>query len=200
MVSVRGGDPVAEKVNRNGKAAALSESQLDALIAAAPSPRYAALWSLQRWTAARIGEALSLRWGDLNGSVTFRRATTKTRSTRQAPVVPPLRDALDAYREAWAAEHGHAPRRDEYVFPARGRTAEPMTRQAADKAMRATCDAIGLTGASTHSFRRSLAQRLVRDGHPLSLVQKATGHKSLSSLGEYLEATDEEVLAAIAGR
>lgn len=187
------------KVDRNGKAAALTEEQLDALIAAAPSARFAVLWTLQRFTAARIGEALSLRWADINGKVTFRKATTKTATTRQVPIHPALREALDAYREAWAAEHGHAPQRDEYLFPARGRTVEPMTRQAADKAMRATCAAIGIEGASTHSFRRSLAQRLVRDGHPLSLVQRATGHRSLSSLGEYLEATDEEVLAAITG-
>lgn len=187
------------KVDRNGKAAALTEEQLDALIAAAPSARFAVLWTLQRYTAARIGEALSLRWADINGMVTFRRSTTKTKSTRQLPIHPALREAVDAYRAQWEAEHGHAPERDEYLFPARGRTCEPMTRQAADKALRATCDALGLEGVSTHSFRRSLAQRLVRDGHRLDLVQQVTGHKSLSSLGEYLSASDDEVLAAITG-
>lgn len=190
---------MAGKVDRNGKALALSAEQLDRLIAAAPSPRYRALWTLQRWTAARIGEALALRWGDINGKVTFRRATTKTNTTRQTPMVPALREALDAYRAEWEAEHGHAPAKDEALFPAKGSTHSPMTRQAADKAMRATCEALGLEGASTHSFRRSLAQDAVRRGTPLPVVQKLTGHKSLSSLGEYLEATDEEVLAAILG-
>lgn len=187
------------KTNRNGKASALTEAQLDALIAAAPSARYRALWSIQRWTAARIGEARALTWGDINGVICFRRAVTKTKTTREAPVVPPLRAVLDAYRAEWEAEHGHAPAKTECLFPSKACTYSPMTRQAADKAMRATCEALGIEGASTHSFRRSLAQRLVRDGHPLSLVQRATGHKSLSSLGEYLEATDEEVLAAITG-
>lgn len=187
------------KVNKHGKAAALADDQLDALIAAAPSARFVALWTLQRHTAARIGEALSLRWADINGKITFRKATTKTATTRQLPVHPDLRAVLDAYRSAWEQEHGHAPKRDEYLFPARGCTVAPMTRQAADKALRATCAALGIEGVSTHSFRRSLAQRLVRDGHPLSLVQKVTGHKSLGSLGEYLEASDEEVLAALAG-
>lgn len=187
------------KVDKNGKAAALTEEQLDALIEAAPSARYRALWSVQRWTAARIGEALNLTWGDVNGKITFRKATTKTKTTRQLPIAGKLREAIDAYRAEWAAEHGHAPAKNEALFPAKGSTHSPMTRQAADKAMRATCEALGIAGASTHSFRRSLAQRLVREGHPLNLVQKATGHKSLSSLGEYLEATDEEVLAAITG-
>jgi integrase/recombinase XerD len=187
------------KVDRNGKALALTADQLDRLIAAAPSPRYRALWTLQRFTAARIGEALALRWGDINGVATFRKATTKTNTTRQCPIVPALREALDAYRTAWEAEHGHAPGKEEALFPAKGSTTSPMTRQAADKAMRATCEALGLDGASTHSFRRSLAQDAVRRGTPLPVVQKLTGHKSLSSLGEYLEATDEEVLAAIQG-
>ena len=187
------------KIDRNGKAAALTDAQLDQLLAAAPSPRYRALWSIQRWTAARIGEALSLTWADLNGCVTFRAALTKTKTTRQVPVVAPLRQALADYRAAWATEHGHDPAPGEALFPAAGSTTTPQTRQAADKALRATCGRIGFEGVSTHSFRRSLAQAAVGRGVPLHVVQKLTGHKSLGSLGEYLAATDAEVLAAIGG-
>lgn len=186
------------KVDRNGKARALTAAELDQLIAAAPSPRYLTLWTLQRHTAARIGEALALRWGDINGKVTFRRATTKTRTTRQAVVRPALREVLDSYRAAWEAEHGHPPARDEALFPAKGSTHSPMTRQAADKALRAACASLGLEGTTTHSFRRSLAQAAVRNGVPLSTVQAMTGHKSLGSLGEYLQASDEEISEALA--
>lgn len=185
------------KIDRNGKAAALSEEQLDALIEAAPSPRYAALWSIQRWTAARIGEALSLTWGDLNGVVTFRKANTKTKTTRQVPTSPRLASELAAYRIAWMEEHGHPPGPSERLFPAMGSTTQSMTRQAADKALRSTCTALGLQGVSTHSFRRSLAQSAVRRGVPLHVVQRVTGHKSLGSLGEYLDASEAEVLEAI---
>ncbi len=175
---------------------------MDLLIAAAPSPRYRALWTLQRHTAARIGESLALRWGDINGKVTFRAATTKTKSTRQSVIRPALREALVSYRAAWEAEHGHAPARDEALFPGRDSTHSPMSRQAADKALRAACSSLGLEGTTTHSFRRSLAQSAVRKGIPLSTVQALTGHKSLGSLGEYLQATDEEIsdaLAAVVG-
>jgi integrase/recombinase XerD len=187
------------KVDRNGKALALTEDQLDQLIAAAPSARHATLWSIQRWTAARIGEALSLRWADVNGCITYRKCTTKTRTTRQVPVAPALREALDTYRTAWTEEHGHPPERNEALFPAMGSTTSPMTRQSADKALRLTCARLGLEGVSTHSFRRSLAQSAVRQGVPLATVKKITGHKSLGSLGEYLDATENEVLAAITG-
>ena len=184
------------KVHRNGKAAALTPEQFDKLVTAAPSARYASLWTLQRLTASRIGEALALTWGDVaGGKVTFRRSTTKT--TRQVPQSLKLKQALASYRQQWADEHGHNPASDEVLFPAAGSTTSPQSRQAADKALRATCKRIGLEGISLHSFRRTAAQDAVDRGLPLHVVQKMTGHKSLGSLGEYLQASDEEVLAAI---
>ncbi len=186
------------KIARHGKAAALTDCQLDALLAAAPSPKHRCLWTVQRWSAARIGEALSLTWGDvIGGRVTFRRATTKTRQTRQCLQHPALAEEIAAYRQEWTEEHGHEPKPFEALFPAAGSTTSAMTRQAADKAFRATCKAIALEGASLHSFRRSMAQSLVAKGTPLPTVQKATGHRSLQSLGEYLSASEEDVLAAL---
>lgn len=185
------------KVDRNGKAAPLTTDEMESLLESAPSPRYRALWAVQRWSAARIGEALALRWGDLNGSVTFRKANTKTKTTRQVPTSKRLEAELAAYREAWAEEHGHTPGRDECLFPAAGSTTTPQSRQAADKALRATCARLGLEGVSLHSFRRTAAQDAVDRGLPLHVVQALTGHKSLGSLGEYLQASRDEVLAAL---
>ena len=186
------------KVQRNGKAAALTEQQLEALLAAAPSAKHHCLWMVQRWSAARIGEALSLSWADVGGKhVTFKKSSTKTKTTRQLLQAPALAEELAAYKEHWAKEHGHQPKPSEALFPAAGSTTSTMTRQAADKAFRAACKAVAIEGASLHSFRRTMAQNLVAKGVPLPTVQKATGHKSLSSLGEYLTATQEDVLAAM---
>lgn len=187
------------KVNRHGSATALTAAQLDQLLEAAPSPRYRALWAIQRWTAGRIGECLSLTWGDLNGVVTFRRATTKTKTTRQVPTAGRLAAELEAYRSAWTTEHGHTPTRQEALFPAKGSTHSPMSRQAADKALRQTCEVLGLEGVSTHSFRRSFATGALRRGVDLPTIQKVTGHQSLGSLGHYLEVDEAEVMAAIEG-
>jgi integrase/recombinase XerD len=187
------------KVDRHGAAAVLSADELEALLEAAPSPRYRCLWAIQRWTAGRIGEALALRWADLNGVVTYRAGNTKTKTTRQVPTSPRLAAEIETYRAAWEAEHGHAPARDEALFPAAGSTHTPQSRQAADKALRQTCERLGLEGVSTHSFRRTLATDCVRRGVALNVVQQITGHKSLGSLGHYLQADDGEVLAAIVG-
>lgn len=166
---------------------------------AAPSPRHRCLWAIQRWTAGRIGECLALTWGDLSGVVTFRRANTKTKTTRQVPTAGRLEAELQIYRQAWAAEHGHEPARGEALFPAAGSTTSPMSRQAADKALRSTSAALGLQGVSTHSFRRSFATGALRRGVDLPTIQRVTGHKSLGSLGHYLEVDAADVAAAIEG-
>jgi integrase/recombinase XerD len=187
------------KVDRHGAATVLSAEQLDALLEAAPSPRHRAIWAIQRWTAGRISEVLELCWGDLNGVVTYRRCTTKSRATRQVPTAPRLSAELVLYRVAWEAEYGHTPAKDESLFPAKGSTHTPMSRQAADRALRQTCAALGLQGVSTHSFRRSFATGALRRGVDLPTIQRVTGHRSLGSLGHYLDVDEAEVMAAIVG-
>ncbi|WP_158218588.1 site-specific integrase [Synechococcus sp. 1G10] len=185
------------KINRHGKATALTDEQLDQLIAAAPSDCYRTLWILQRWTAARIGEALALTWADVAGGVvTFRRATTKTRRTRQIMQSPHLVRELAAWRDEWARMNGRTPCGDDHLFPGRFGPNESLTRQAADMALRKAVLNAGLVGVSTHSFRRSLAQRVVRQTNDLRLAMEITGHKSLGSLGEYL-GVDEDAIAAV---
>ena len=188
------------KVNRHGQATVLTTEQLDELLAVAPSARYRALWSLQRWSAARITETLALTWGDVSaGHVTYRKQTTKTKTTKQIRCTERLQAALDDYRLAWAEEHGHAPAAGEVLFPASDSTTSPMSRQAADKALRATAKRLGFEGVSTHSFRRSFATGALKRGASLPAVQRVTGHQSLAGLTPYIEVDQEDVMAALAG-
>ncbi|MGB1195706.1 MAG: tyrosine-type recombinase/integrase [Synechococcus sp.] len=83
------------------------------------------------------------------------------------------------------------------LFPGQNTTTSPLSRQAADKALRQTCKRIGLSEVSRHSFRRTAAQDAVGRGLPLHVVQALTGHRSLGSLGEYLQASESELLDAI---
>ena len=187
------------KVARHGKAAALTADQLEALLDAA-APRYRCLFALQRWTAARISEALSLTWADVAGGyVTFRRANTKTKSTRQLQQAPRLQAELATWRLQWQKQYGCAPKASDAVFPRPDTTTTPQTRQAADLALRKLCAQLGIVGVTVHSFRRTAAQDAVNRGCPLHAVQAMTGHKRLDSLGEYLAATPEQVMEAIGG-
>lgn len=188
------------KVDGNGKARVLGDDQLDQLLDAAPGSNHRALWAIQRWTAARVSEALSLKWQAVAGGVTtYKARTTKTRRTRQVQIAPRLALELERYRRHWAERHGREPRPEDFLFPSRSSLAEPMSRQAADLALRQALARLGLQGASTHSFRRSLATNALRRGCSLKAIQAVTGHKSLAGLGEYLDASGTEVLAVIGG-
>ena len=168
------------KNNRNGKAAILTDEQFNALLEAAPSPIHSTLWLLQRKTAARISEALQLRWCDVDGCITFRKETTKTKTTRQIPIDGSLNAALHLLRPDDS-------RSTDYVFHARDSRTQPMSRQSADKALRATCAKLGFKGVSTHSFRRTTATNLAQH-FALHEVASFTGHQSLSALQHYLQA------------
>jgi integrase/recombinase XerD len=193
-------DQFTMKVDGNGKARVLTEDQLDQLLDAAPGGNHRALWAIQRWTAARVSEALSLQWQAVaGGTATFKAATTKTKRTKQVQIAPRLAVELETYRQLWQATYGRAPRSGDFLFPSRGSMAEPMTRQAADLALRNTLAKLGLQGASTHSFRRSLATNALHRGCSLKAIQKVTGHKTLDGLGEYLDVSGAEVLDVIGG-
>ena len=183
------------KVNRNGKATSLTQEQFEQLLEVAPSPKHRMLWALQRYTAGRIGETLSLTWADItSGFVVHAAAKTKMKKTRQVPVCPQLQAEIDRYRAAWVEEHGSQPRGGEYPVHSQDSTTQPLTRQAADYALRTAAKAVGLVGVSTHSFRRTAAQLATDGGVPLTVVQALTGHASLSSLSEYLEPSPAQIL------
>ena len=176
------------KINGIGKATALSFEQFRALLEIAPTPKYRALWAMQYYCAARIGETLSLRWASVTGGhVTFKAGTTKTKVTRQPAIHPELQTELDSYRQWWTDEHGSAPKGVECLFHTSDSLSQPMSRQAADKTLKATCKQIGVEGCSTHTFRRSAAQRVVAAGVPVFQAMAVTGHKSISAFQEYID-------------
>ena len=57
---------------------------------------------------------------------------------------------------------------------------------------------LGIRGASTHSFRRSMATHLYRVGVDLESIRQLTGHRSLQSLTLYIDVGREEADKKIA--
>lgn len=173
------------KVNRNGQAVVLNDEQLTELFAVLEQP-HRLLFQICYYTAARVGEVIQLRAEDIvAGRIVYRAHTTKTKTTRDVAIAPPLTAALKATELPKSG----------YLFP--GRFEGHMTTQAADKGLRQVCDYLGLEGVSTHSFRRSLLTKMHNQGHSLRTLQQITKHADIGNLAKYLDVGQQEADQAL---
>jgi integrase/recombinase XerD len=175
------------KNQRQGKAEIWSDEQFEQLLTTL-SPHSRSVVAICYYCCCRVSEARQLRAEDLvNGCIVFRRATTKTKTSREVDIHPRLAELLAT---ADLPTQG-------YLFPGRDRD-KPITRQAIDLALRKACDYLGYQGFSTHSGRRSAATRMGNQGIPLHVIQAVGGWVSLDALQRYLGVTKEQKKEAIA--
>ena len=187
---------VFHKVNRSGKSKVLSPEERSLIQSRLPE-KYRLISEVLYWSAGRIQEVLSIRVRNLvpeRGMVVLERKTTKTKETREVFVPDQLmRELLLRVRSL-----GLAP--SDYLFfnqsPTQTTKGEqrPLTVQSFDKELRRVCDWNGLSGVSSHSFRRTQLTELYREGWSLREIQHISGHKSLQSLQEYLDVDKEKVV------
>ena len=184
------------KCNRNGQAATLTSAQLDALMDQL-SPICRAALSTCRFTAARINEALSLKWESVTSAelVIPKAVTKKKMKTRSIPMTPTLWQELSIWKAAWPSVAGREPEPADLLFPGKDPT-KHITRQNIDHFLRKACKNLGIEGASTHSFRRSALTAASDKGVPLRVIQSISGHSSLEMLQRYLDVGDEQKRAA----
>lgn len=189
------------KTNGAGQARVLTPEQLDVLMAAAPSPEHRALWAIMRFTGSRTTETLRLHWGAIHSDrVVFAAPTTKTKQTREPLIGQRLRRELDRFRTYWTLRHQRQAVNGALLFISPGSLNQPITRQAADKALRRALQRLGSgfpTGVSLHTFRRSLATTMAQGGASLRTVQRFTGHASLGQLQEYIDVSESDEAAAL---
>jgi integrase/recombinase XerD len=171
--------PEARKVSRCGQARNLSAENLGAIFAELPNEKWRAIFAIAYFTGSRISEVLSLDVSDLGQDrIRFRRENTKTNKPRVAMLVEALHPFLTAYE---APQSG-------YLFPAHHNgQGGHVSRQAADKVLRDACELAGLDGVSTHSFRRSFATTLSKQGYSLAKIARLLGHSSASMTARYVE-------------
>lgn len=127
----------------------------------------------------RIGEAVALTGAVLPLGDTLR-VTGKRDKTRIVPLLPQVREAIDAYARAcpWGIASG-AP-----LF--RGAKGGPLPPGAIRKSVRAARAALGLSERTTpHALRHSFATHLLGRGADLRALQELLGHASLSSTQVY---------------
>ena len=185
------------KTNRSGQALTLTTEQLDAIMPEV-NPISRAVLSVCRFTAARITEALSLRWENVTPTdIVIPKAVTKKKmKTRTIPMNPKLENELTAWKNAWPAAYKRAPDRADYIFPSHKGLDSHLTRRNVDYALRAACKRLGIEGCSTHSFRRSALSAASDKGVPLRVIQSISGHSSLEMLQRYSDVKDEQKRAA----
>jgi len=179
-------DPSKMKNNRHGQAAVLSDSQLEELLNEC-NEQYKLLFAITYYSSARISEVLKLEVSDIKGStITFRKANTKTKTTRQLIIADKLQEIID---------HSNIPKKG-YLFLNQKQT-NHISRQAVDKYLRKVCDYLGFEGISTHSFRRTSITKMFKNKFALKTIGQISGHKDLDNLVKYIEIEESEIEQAV---
>jgi len=141
--------------------------------------RDTALLTLLYGAGLRISEALSLKRGDvpLGESLTI---LGKGRKERMVPVLPVLREAVDAY--AAKIPFTGAPSSPLFL----SRRGHAMGAREAQALMQRLRGRLGLPARATpHALRHSFATHLLAHGGDLRSVQELLGHASLSTTQTY---------------
>lgn len=193
--------PVAASVPRSAKEPTfLTEEEAAAVLASATDPRDKARWLLALTLGLRSGEALGLRWQDLDldsehprlmvtGSLQYQsgvglvRVATKTVASRRTVLLnPPHVDALRALRAQQAAQRlaaGGDFNPDGYVFVTpRGTPVDPNNDS---KRWHKLLSRAGVRQVRRHDARHTAATLLLGSGAGLANVQKVLGHSTIST-------------------
>jgi integrase/recombinase XerC len=170
----------------------LSEPGLDPDRESWEAARDEAVLTLLYGCGLRISEALSLKRADAPLPEVLR-ITGKGGKTRVVPVLPAVREAVDAY----LAEVPFALDPPGPLFRAkRGGALSPRHVQQTVQTLRGR---LGLPASATpHALRHSFATHLLGAGADLRSIQELLGHASLSTTQRYTEVDAEALLSVYA--
>jgi integrase/recombinase XerC len=163
------------------EAVALAEDVADEAREAWIGARDWAVLMLLYGAGLRIGEAVGLTAGILPLGATLS-VTGKRDKTRIVPLLPQVREAIDAYVALcpWPLK------RDEPLF--RGAKGGPLSPALIRRAVQGARGRLGLGDRTTpHALRHSFATHLLGRGADLRALQELLGHASLSSTQIYTQ-------------
>lgn len=188
------------KIDRHGRAKILTPEEIQLLFSEGfkdnPYPeRDRALFGVCLYTACRINEACTLKTKDVyigkgvvRDQLMIRKNRTKGKlATRTIPIIEELRILLVNYFPS--------PRTYNLFTGRRGRG--HIHPDSAAQILRKACGRLGLSGVSTHSFRRTALTQMSNAGIPLRVIQEVSGHRTLDELQKYLEVSEEQVRGAV---
>ena len=161
--------------------------RLTAALAKDPNQLAADIIRLLLLTGARKGEALSMKWDqvDLAAGVWAKPATvTKQAREHAVPLSAPARQLLGRLHK----RSGDSP----WVFP--GRNGGP--REDLKYAWKRICKAAGITGLRIHDLRHSYASNLVSAGFSLPVIGALLGHSQPATTARYSHLLDDPLRQA----
>ncbi|OUL36388.1 integrase [Nostoc sp. T09] len=189
------------KINRRGKAAVINDSEYLRIRRQIKTDKYKLLWDLAWYTGERWGALIQLKVSDVyekdgrpKKTLIFPGIIRKHRPDGTAdnveiPVHDVLRESLSKFESA----------QPEWLFPSRCGT-KPITWRNAYDILKRAVEAAGLgsKGISTHTARRSIVNRLRKNGTAKSVIRRITGHREDKGLDPYIDVDIDEIAGAIA--
>ena len=170
----------------------LQEPDADADAEAWEAARDRAVLTLLYGCGLRISEGLSLTRADAPLPEALR-ITGKGGKTRLAPVLPAVREAVDAYLALLPFPLEPA----DSLF--RARRGGPLTARHVQAMVQRLRGRLGLPASATpHALRHSFATHLLGAGADLRSIQELLGHASLSTTQKYTAVDAQHLLTAYA--
>ncbi len=182
------------------EAAHLTTAQVADLLRAAEGTRYAPLFALLVHTGLRRGEALALRWADVDlekgllrvrgtlARVQRRLVVTEPKTARSKRFVPLSAPAERLLRDVRATQDDERRRAgsvwQETGFVFTTVTGEPCDPRNALRALKVAAEKAGLPHAGLHTLRHSAASVMLISGVPLKVVSEILGHSSIAIAGD----------------
>jgi integrase/recombinase XerD len=186
------------KINRNGQATPLNPQTYQQISNCLQGEKHKLFLALAWYTGERPEAILSVNVDHVyenpaqrqpRDTIIYPGVNRKDRRTREVPTHWALKLMLAAYQ----------PPTTGFLFPSYYKD-QHLSRQAIDKAFRIALKKAGLQnrGFSPYSARRGFITHLNEKGSGIKTIQSLTGHKSLSSLVQYIDVSDEQRRNAIA--
>jgi len=156
----------------------------------AHTPQNYAFYSAVYGCGLRLGEALNLQVGDIDGQRKFIHVRHgKGAKDRYVPLSDATLEILRAYYKTH--------RNPVWIFPALGRNGKsgrdaegPVSATTVQGALRRALKRLRIAKKATpHTFRHSYATHMIEAGVPVRHVQECLGHESLATVMVYLHVT-----------
>ncbi|MEG3955247.1 tyrosine-type recombinase/integrase [Microcoleus sp. herbarium2] len=187
------------KICRNGQATPLTPQTYQEISNHLRLEKHKLFLGIAWYTGERPEAILSVDVGHIyenpaqrqpRDTIIYPGASRKDNKTREVPTHWALKLMLAAYQ----------PPEKGFLFPSFYDNEQHLSRQAMDKVFRLAVQKAGLEhrGFSLYSARRGFITHLSEKGLSIKTIQSLTGHKSLSSLVQYIEVSEEQRRNAIA--